>query len=260
MERPAEPAAPAEDAVDAAPAQLTRWVAQLRPVDGTPAAAAAALAALESLYRRESGPVYRYLLALSGEPALAADATQEAFVVLATQPVAFDADRGASVGAYLAGIARHALFARWRERAREQPVAEDLAEAAGAEGEAPAADGLDPESALVRRQDIDALWRAIRLLPVPFREAVVLVDLQERSYMQAARIAGVEVNTLRTRLHRGRARLAALLTEAAAAPAQATAPAATTTSAPSRAAALRPPGAGGAAFQLPAGAPDGAPG
>jgi len=43
------------------------------------------------------------------------------------------------------------------------------------------------------------------------REALVLVDLQERSYAEAAQVAGVELNTLRTRLHRGRARLADLL-------------------------------------------------
>jgi RNA polymerase sigma-70 factor, ECF subfamily len=45
-----------------------------------------------------------------------------------------------------------------------------------------------------------------------FREAVVLVDIQERTYTEAAQIAGVEINTLRTRLHRARKRLAQALT------------------------------------------------
>ena len=45
----------------------------------------------------------------------------------------------------------------------------------------------------------------------PLREALVLVDLQERPYEQAAQIAGIELNTLRSRLHRARARLAAQL-------------------------------------------------
>ena len=52
---------------------------------------------------------------------------------------------------------------------------------------------------------------ALRQLPAPFREAVVLVDLQERPYAEAARIAGVQINTLRTRLHRARGKLAVLL-------------------------------------------------
>ena len=51
--------------------------------------------------------------------------------------------------------------------------------------------------------------------PAPFREALVLVDLQERPYAEAAQVAGIEINTLRTRLHRGRQRLAALLNAAA---------------------------------------------
>jgi RNA polymerase sigma-70 factor (ECF subfamily) len=41
--------------------------------------------------------------------------------------------------------------------------------------------------------------------------------LQERPYAEAAAIAGVELNTLRTRLHRGRQKLAALLSPASAA-------------------------------------------
>lgn len=179
------------------------------------------LEALDSLYRRESGGVYRYALALCGNTAWAADATQEAFVALATRPQGFDPTRG-QIGAYLAGVARHALAARWRELRREEPLPEvdDAAPAAGATAGAssPAADARDseaaaasPETLLVRTQELQALWAALRALPMVFREAVVLVDLQERPYAEAAQIAGIELNTLRTRLHRARARLAALL-------------------------------------------------
>ena len=50
-------------------------------------------AALDELYRREAGPVYRYAPALGGNAAWAADATQEAFVALAVRPQGFDAAR-----------------------------------------------------------------------------------------------------------------------------------------------------------------------
>lgn len=180
--------------------------------------AAGDLGALDGLYRRESGRVYRYALALCGNAAWAADATQEAFVALATRPQGFDPVRG-EIGGYLAGVARHALAARWRELRREEPLSEPEdggpgggAEASGATGEAAAS----PEALLVRAQDLQALWAALRALPMVFREAVVLVDLQERPYAEAAQIAGIELNTLRTRLHRARARLAALLGGAAA--------------------------------------------
>ncbi|RVT83637.1 RNA polymerase sigma factor [Inhella crocodyli] len=172
-------------------------------------------AALSLLYRRESGPVYRYALALCGDEAAALDAMQEAFAQLLQRPEAFEPGRG-SLGAYLAGIARHQLLARWREARRLVQSAggtevDDLAEGgdpADASGQplAPATDAL-----LVRAQDSAALWAAIRRLPWSQREALTLVDLQERSYDDAARVAGVSTDVLRTRLHRARHRLALLL-------------------------------------------------
>lgn len=166
--------------------------------------------ALERVYRQESPAVYRYALALSGNPAWAADAMQDAFVDFAGRPEGFDAARG-SLGAYLAGMARHALLARWRE-GRGQVDGEALEQQAQAAEEAgEASSAPSPEALLVRAQDQALVWAAIQQLPWPFREALVLVDLQERAYAEAAQIAGVELNTLRTRLHRARSRLAALL-------------------------------------------------
>ena len=171
-------------------------------------------AALEQLYRREAGAVYRYALALSGNEAWAADATQDAFLAFAQRPAAFDAQRG-SLGAYLAGAARHTLLALWRQARGELVLQDaDTHADAGVDDEAQAADGHDvacPEQLLVRAQSTRELWRALDALPFIYREPVVLVDLQERSYLDAARIAGIELNTLRTRLHRARLRLAHLL-------------------------------------------------
>lgn len=153
--------------------------------------------ALEPLYRSESPGVYRYALALCGQSDWAADAMQEAFVHFAGRPEGWDSGRG-PLGAYLAGMARHHLLARWRDL----PVAPDE------EAEDSRDDTADaPEQQLVRAQDQARVWAALQTLPWAFREAIVLVDLQERAYAEAARIAGVEINTLRTRLHRGRARL-----------------------------------------------------
>ena len=168
-----------------------------------PLAAADALS-IEAIYRSESGRVYRYAVALCGNPAWAADATQEAFIALALRPQAYDASRG-SLGAYLAGVARHALAARWREVRAEDPLSE---EPGSDDGQAHA---VSPEELLVRAQTGAEVWAALRQLPAIFREALLLVDLQERSYAEAAAIAGIELNTLRTRLHRARSKLAALL-------------------------------------------------
>ncbi|WP_431288304.1 RNA polymerase sigma factor [Roseateles chitinivorans] len=197
---PADPGAPAgarseRDASPTHAAASEALVRRLRQGDA---------GALEPLYRSESPGVYRYALALCGQSDLAADAMQEAFVQFAGRPEGWDPGRG-PLGAYLAGVARHHLLARWRDL----PVAHD--EDADERHQDPAD---APEQQLVRAQDQARVWAALQTLPWTFREAIVLVDLQERAYAEAARIAGVELNTLRTRLHRGRARLLAALQDA----------------------------------------------
>lgn len=165
------------------------------------------VAALDLLYRREADAVYRFAFALCGNAAWAADATQDAFMALAARPHAYDAGRG-SLGAYLAGAARHALLAQWHQARRHEPWPEDED---GADAVPGGEGATTPERLLVQQQDLAQFWEALRSLPWPFREAVVLVDLQERSYADAALVAGIEINTLRTRVHRGRLKLARLL-------------------------------------------------
>lgn len=164
--------------------------------------------ALALLYRRESGSIYRYALALAGDEAAALDAVQEAFAQLLRGPQAFDAGRG-SLGAYLAGMARHQVLSQWRDARRHVPLDDTLDTPLDATGSPHVAPGSD--APLHQAQQRQGLWAAIRTLSWPQREALTLVDLQERSYGEAAAIAGVSVDVLRTRLHRARQRLADLL-------------------------------------------------
>lgn len=158
--------------------------------------------ALDLIYRAEAREVYRFALAMCGNAAWAADAMQDAFVQVAEKPQGYDRNQG-PLRAYLCGIARYRLLARWRESAGVDALDEDF--------EMPHLNSQPPEADLSRSQDTKALWHAIARLPWVFREAVVLVDIQERTYTEAAQIAGVEINTLRTRLHRARKRLAEAL-------------------------------------------------
>ncbi len=68
---------------------------------------------------------------------------------------------------------------------------------------------------LTRAESIDALREAVLTLPVRYREAVVLCDLQEMTYADAAAASGCAVGTVRSRLHRGRALLATKLAASA---------------------------------------------
>jgi RNA polymerase sigma-70 factor, ECF subfamily len=166
--------------------------------------------ALDRLYRQHSAAVYRYAVAMCGNPAWAADATQEAFVGFALKPGGFDAARG-GLAAYLIGAARHALWGQWRLQHNTVALPEADDEPTGEHHDHDAHAG--PETQLVRAQTAEQVWHALRSLPWPQREAVVLVDLQDHSYDAAAQIAGIELNTLRTRVHRGRAKLARLLAQ-----------------------------------------------
>jgi RNA polymerase sigma factor (sigma-70 family) len=66
----------------------------------------------------------------------------------------------------------------------------------------------DPGLMLDRRLSIDLVHRLVVTLPVPYREALVLCDLHELGYAEAAAALGCPVGTVRSRLHRARALLA----------------------------------------------------
>jgi RNA polymerase sigma-70 factor (ECF subfamily) len=70
----------------------------------------------------------------------------------------------------------------------------------------------DPHHAMSRRETIHSVQQAILSLPGHYREAVVLCELNEMSYEEAASVLGCSVGTVRSRLHRGRALLIQKLT------------------------------------------------
>jgi len=162
--------------------------------------------AFTTLYRRHSGPVYRFAWLLTGSESLANDVTQEVFLELLEGADGFDPARG-SLAAYLCGIAR---FRAYRSvDCRVDSVADVETVEAAADG-APEFSEL-PLDALERTRAVRSLYDAIRRLPAPYREVVILVELQEMAYADAAAVAGIELGTVRSRLSRAKARLAELL-------------------------------------------------
>jgi len=128
---------------------------------------------------------------------VAEDVTQEAFMALVEHGRRFDPARG-TVAPFLYGIARNLVLRRLE---RERPAQSD----AGIE----TIPGLeDPLADLTRRETIDQVRRAVLSLPPVYREAVVLCDLQDQSYENAANEIGCPIGTVRSRLNRGRAMLA----------------------------------------------------
>lgn len=153
-------------------------------------------AALDPLYRRHRGLVYRFALLWSGSATTAADVTQDVFIHLLTRARDYDATRG-PLPPWLLGIARN--FVRRRTGTNDTVTLD-----AGDGADTRASDATTPESALIARADLEALRRAIAALPPHYRDVLVLVELAERSYAEVAAICGLELNTVRSRLHRAR--------------------------------------------------------
>ncbi|HJT87930.1 MAG TPA: RNA polymerase sigma factor [Bryobacteraceae bacterium] len=158
--------------------------------------------AFVALYRRRHGSLYRFALHMTGAPSAAEDVTQEVFLALIRDDCGYDPERG-SLSAYLFGIARK-LVLRHLERSRT--VFEQELE--GEEIVHPAlATQADPIVDLMRREGIEALRKAVFALPKRYREVVILCDLEEMDYSEAAGVLGCPIGTVRSRLHRARALL-----------------------------------------------------
>jgi RNA polymerase sigma-70 factor (ECF subfamily) len=163
--------------------------------------------AFVELYRRKQPAIYRFALHMSGNTAVAEDVTQEVFMALVRDTGRFDPARG-NLSGFLFGIARNQLRKRW-EREQRFVALDGDADAIHADF---SVDGNGARRHADHRYDDEAirgLKRAIATLPEDYREALVLCDLQEMSYDEAAAALECPVGTVRSRLHRARA----LLTE-----------------------------------------------
>lgn len=165
-------------------------------------------AAFTALYRRRQAGLYRFALQMSGSEAIAEDVTQEVFLALMSDATRFDSSRG-SLASYLYGIARNHVLRRLERDRPFVQIAEDAGDGAAA-GESLTEQWVaedNPQDELLRNEMIGRLRLAVLALPEHYREVVVLCDLHEMSYVEAANALGCAIGTVRSRLHRARALL-----------------------------------------------------
>jgi RNA polymerase sigma-70 factor (ECF subfamily) len=154
------------------------------------------------LYRRRQQDVYRFAFAMAKSRSFAQDVTQEVFLNVLENARRFDSAKG-SARAWLLGCARYVVLDRLRvERRWTDEMPPETVE-------------FVADERLLADQRIERLHAALARLPVEYREALVLCELQELSYAETAAVIGCPVGTVRSRLHRGKALLATMFEERA---------------------------------------------
>jgi len=155
------------------------------------------------IYQRHQSKVYRFALQLSANPTVAEEVTQEVFLSFFSGTQNFDPSKG-SLLPYLMGVARNHTYRLLR---RERPFLPFEGEAEDPGSELPAPGNVLSE--MTQRESLDALHKAISALPPAYREVLILCDLEELNYAQAAQALECAIGTVRSRLHRARSLLMA---------------------------------------------------
>lgn len=153
-------------------------------------------AAFAALYRRHRDRVHRFALLFCGSTAAAADVTQETFMHLMSKPEQFDQARG-TVGAWLCGVARNLARAHvgLREEATEP-------------AELQLVDDDTPLDRVLRGEAAEQVRAAIARIAPHYRDVLILCELSDLTYAEAAQVCGIDIGTVRSRLSRARSQLA----------------------------------------------------
>jgi RNA polymerase sigma-70 factor, ECF subfamily len=155
----------------------------------------AALPHLDEVYT-----LARYLMRNTDD---AEDAVQECYLRALRH---FDTYRGPAMKPWLLAILRNVCNTEFARRSRGE-VPADYAQGESVAEEMPMwqEPQASPEKVILRQQDSATIRRLVAELPEPFREAIVLREMNDLSYQEIAEVAGVPIGTVMSRLARARA-------------------------------------------------------
>jgi RNA polymerase sigma-70 factor (ECF subfamily) len=166
-------------------------------------------AALEHLLRRHHDRVLLLCRRICRDRQDAEDAAQHALIAIVKGLPRFDSSASFSTWSYR--VTTNACLDELRRTAR-RPVPATFEEHQQPSGTS-AAIAADPGDEAIRAEDRRSLQQALDRLPDEFRLPVVLRDVAQLDYAEIAERLGVPAGTVRSRISRGRARLAELLRE-----------------------------------------------
>jgi RNA polymerase sigma-70 factor (ECF subfamily) len=159
-------------------------------------------AALETLLVRYQPHLYRFGLRMCGNVEDAGDVVQESLISMARSLRDFRGD--SSVSSWLYTIARRFCIKK-RRRSKFAPAREESLDAPGSDAAQHLADTApSPEQAATTRELATALTHAIDALDPPQREVLVLRDVEGLSAPDVAKVLGISVDAVKSRLHRAR--------------------------------------------------------
>ncbi len=157
------------------------------------------------LYERLKGSIFRYAFYMTNSKSAAEDVTQEVFISLLREGSNYRPSLG-DVGAFAFGIARNLVRRAERRERLYQPLPHDRALETLSETLVSQAETLPGR--MIRNQQVERVQAAVASLPDHYRQPVVLCDLCELSYADAASRLHCAVGTIRSRLSRAHALLA----------------------------------------------------
>src|SRR5438034_4287212 len=157
--------------------------------------------AMQTLFVRHRVALYRWLLRLVGDEALAEDLLSDVFLDVWRQAAKFEAR--SSVSTWLLAIARYKTLSARRRRTDaelDDEVASKLADPAD-----------DPELALQKKNRSEVLRRSLARLSPEHGEVIDLVYYHGKSVKEVAEIVGIGEATVKTRMFYARKKLAELV-------------------------------------------------
>ena len=162
-------------------------------------------------YLDDAYALARYLMR---NPADAEDAVQECYLRALRH---FDSYLGPAMKPWLLAILKNVCYAEFARRGKQETPS-DFTDGEPAEDPVWQESQSTPEAVVLRQQDDATVRRLVEALPGPFREAIVLREINDLSYQEIAEVAGVPVGTVMSRLNRARAMLRAAWNAASGAP------------------------------------------
>ena len=157
------------------------------------------------LYDKLKGGIFRYAFFMTNSTTAAEEVTQEVFMSLLKEGSSYREEKG-DLGAFAFGIARNLVRrVRRRERAYQPLPNHEAVERLAA---SLVVEPMGLQKRVIRSQAVEQVRAAVASLPDHYRQVVILCDLCELSYAEAATRLACPVGTVRSRLNRAHALLA----------------------------------------------------